>query len=97
LKRVSRTSDVPARIGGEEFALLLPGTDRDGAMQVAERLVQALEDARSDSEPAVRKLSASIGVAGRSDDESLDALLKRADHALYLAKRKGRARAEMAD
>ena len=85
----SRVCDIPGRIGGEEFALLLPGTDADGAMRVAERLLALIGRHRAAAgEPPV---TASIGVAAidRADPD-WQALLRQAGHALDRAKAAGR-------
>jgi len=89
---VKRLSDITARIGGEEFALLLPETDREGAMRLAHRLRAAIESAKT-PDPAGDSVSvtASIGVATvstQSDDPA--SALKLADAALYQAKNAGR-------
>lgn len=97
-KGALRASDVLGRLGGEEFALLLPDTDLAGALQVAERVraaVAAIEvpalDERTSAPPTSIRVTISLGVAelGR---ESLEDLLKRADRALYAAKDQGRDR-----
>ncbi|BBI99087.1 hypothetical protein FGKAn22_07800 [Ferrigenium kumadai] len=89
-----RDVDVLGRIGGEEFAILLPETDTQMAAQVAERLRQEIETASVPIEqgPAIH-FTISIGVATlRDDDAGIDALLKHADQALYEAKQTGRNR-----
>jgi two-component system, cell cycle response regulator len=89
-----RGVDVPCRIGGEEFLIALPDTDVAGACEVAERLRRAvLTGPFNDAEPQPLSLTVSIGVAGlESPSDTLEALLKRADEALYRAKRDGRNR-----
>jgi len=89
-----RAGDVLARIGGEEFAVLLPGTDAGQALAMAERLRQSVADrgvphAASDVAPHV---TVSIGVASFESGplQSFDALLNQADQALYRAKSRGR-------
>jgi diguanylate cyclase (GGDEF)-like protein len=87
-----RDQDVPARIGGEEFAVLLRNPGPDVAIEIGERVRQAVRDLdlRSVGVPGV---SVSVGVANASSaDESIQALLDRADHALLRAKRAGRDR-----
>lgn len=87
-----RDQDVPARIGGEEFAVLLRNPGPDVALEVGERVRQAVRDLdlRALGVPAV---SVSVGVANAiAADESIDALVDRADRALLRAKRAGRDR-----
>jgi diguanylate cyclase (GGDEF)-like protein len=88
-----RGSDFAGRSGGEEFIVMLPDTDRAGAMRVAEHLRQAMH---SLSLPGVtREVTASFGVASYPDD-ALDGetLMRLADRALYSAKQSGRDRVE---
>ena len=89
---LARGHDVVARTGGEEFAVLLPGTDLTAALHVAHRLRRAVQDL-----PTARELSVSIGVDVRApqDGGGLDDLLLGADRALYQAKDKGRNRVEV--
>lgn len=89
-----RDADTAARVGGEEFWVLLPQTDLEAATEVAEKLrleVRALEVEGADTQPLGR-FSVSIGVAERREGEDGEALLSRADDALYEAKRAGRDR-----
>jgi diguanylate cyclase (GGDEF)-like protein len=88
-----RGSDFAGRNGGEEFIVMLPDTDRAGAMRVAEHLRQALHGLKL---PGVtRAVTASFGVASFPDD-ALDGetLMRLADRALYAAKQNGRDRVE---
>lgn len=91
--KVLRESDRFARWGGEEFLILLPGTDMPGALELAERCRQALTSSPFEE---VGEVSASIGVALYESDESMRELLQRADKALYQAKSAGRDRVEEA-
>jgi diguanylate cyclase (GGDEF)-like protein len=90
-----RASDYAGRYGGEEFLVLLPDTDRDGAVNVAEKLRQAIANA---TVPGVdRPLSASFGVASLpADGGEGDALVRLAERALHAAKTAGRNRVEAA-
>jgi diguanylate cyclase (GGDEF)-like protein len=91
LREHSKQHDLVARFGGEEFAVALPAADAHGARSYAERVGQVLRDEGIDS---VLALSVSAGIATFGDTcATLDALLARADAALYAAKNAGRARA----
>ncbi|WP_417512645.1 diguanylate cyclase [Marinobacter sp.] len=91
-----RESDVAARIGGEEFAVLLPDTSLAQAMELAERLRFLLQDLRIRYRQTELRQKASFGVAMLSiDDDRLEALLSRADEAMYLSKTKGRDRVHL--
>ena len=94
LQLVLRGADICARIGGEEFAVLLPEADVQAAREVAERIRRAVEATRVPSEQAPEPLqvTVSIGVAPFKAQSSLEATLARADRALYRAKRDGRNR-----
>jgi diguanylate cyclase (GGDEF)-like protein len=86
-----RTCDVLARIGGEEFALLLPETEIEQAEAVAERL--RCEVAQSPRADVAHSATVSIGVATANDNMAgISDLMKTADQALYAAKRNGRNR-----
>jgi diguanylate cyclase (GGDEF)-like protein/PAS domain S-box-containing protein len=91
-----RSTDIVGRLGGEEFGVLLPQTTATDAMDVAERILQAvsrlqLQDATSQS----YRITTSLGIGAlRATDRSLRDLLDRADQALYLAKHRGRNRME---
>ncbi len=85
-----RDIDMFARWGGEEFTLILPDLELDSACHVAEKLRQLIQDATFGDGVTV---TASFGVTEFADDE-VDALLRRADIALYQAKQHGRNRVE---
>jgi len=88
-----RQVDVVARIGGEEFAVLLPSADLVSAQRVAERLRAALESQPAQTDAGPVACTVSIGIATMDDaTSSVEALLKRADEALYAAKHGGRNR-----
>jgi diguanylate cyclase (GGDEF)-like protein len=82
-----------ARLGGEEFGVLLPASDRLRAAQVAERLRAVVAQTPVQIAGSSLKVTISIGGAcGTPDETAIDTLLLRADHALYAAKRAGRNR-----
>jgi diguanylate cyclase (GGDEF)-like protein len=91
-----RPADLAARTGGEEFFLLLPGTDRNGAMALAASLRQAVEELAipHSSSPVAAVVTVSIGVAATIPDGGQDAnhFIALADQALYRAKHLGRNR-----
>lgn len=80
------------RMGGEEFALLLPGFDLDRAERLAEELRLCFESLAINPIPRDYRLSASFGVALFGENESVEAIHARADEALYAAKEAGRNR-----
>ena len=89
-----RDVDIVGRLGGEEFAALLPETDQPAALEAAERLRATIANARIPlpGAPPV-SFSVSIGVSSMdSPEDNIDALLQRADKALYKAKDSGRNR-----
>lgn len=92
-KRAIRRGDLLARIGGEEFAVLLPNTDEWGAIMVAERVRALIATSTLDLETRTINLTASIGVTAlRKGDHNPDDALGRADRALYRSKNEGRNR-----
>jgi len=102
LKHIARTlragikgGDIAARFGGEEFVVVLPETPLGGAVTLAENLRAKIHHTRlmrrEDKRP-IGEVTVSIGVALRRSDEDLEALIGRADAALYTAKRGGRNR-----
>jgi len=93
-----REFDVLARIGGEEFAILLPGLDVAAATEVAERLGDLVKQPIpiNDETPALQ-ITISTGIAAVAlDDHMVDTALNEADRAMYSAKRHGRDRVEIA-
>jgi diguanylate cyclase (GGDEF)-like protein/PAS domain S-box-containing protein len=97
LHAAARDDDVVARLGGEEFVLLLPGANGQAAGVVAERLRQAVEAMVVDAAGHAIGVTASIGVALQARDEAPSSVLERADSALYRAKREGRNRVVVYD
>ncbi len=95
-----RGSDGVARYTGDEFIVLLTGTDAEAARQVCARMLVALRDTKHDLIKEQLALTASIGLATCTPEHSFKnvaALLEAADHALYAAKLRGRNRAESFD
>ncbi|HRJ68750.1 MAG TPA: PleD family two-component system response regulator [Beijerinckiaceae bacterium] len=95
LRRSLRGIDILARFGGEEFVVAMPDTDRFAGVRVAERLRASIEGQPFTIHKGARQISitASIGVATASEPTTTaDTLVKRADEALYEAKRSGRNR-----
>lgn len=92
LKRLCRQSDLIARWGGEEFMILLPDTDKQGALTFAKRLADELTTLEL---PKNLTITISQGIAVNRENEGLEETLKRADTALYQAKELGRNRIEV--
>lgn len=95
LRANARASDMVARLGGEEFAVVMPDTGPDAALRALERLREAIEAAPHPEAPEMggRSITASVGVAVFPDDGGgPDVLLTTADRALYAAKAAGRNR-----
>ena len=90
----SREIDTPSRYGGEELAVVLPGTDLEGAFDMAERVragIEVLEFPLNDDKGGVLRVTASFGAAaGSGPDAGAEDLIAAADSALYEAKRSGK-------
>ncbi|MFD2364951.1 GGDEF domain-containing protein [Pseudoduganella sp. GCM10020061] len=89
-----REHDIMGRLGGEEFALAMPGTDLAGALQAAERLRVAVSEAPVLTDGNFYRMTVSVGVVVVDPNEHINSALARADHALYAAKSGGRDRVE---
>jgi len=89
-----RESDIVSRFGGEEFALLLPFTDKNGALNIAERIRKNVENKKIIThEGNIVQFTVSLGVdAILTTDKNIEQALTRADSALYMAKESGRNR-----
>ncbi|MBQ0959303.1 diguanylate cyclase [Ideonella sp. 4Y11] len=96
LRSLVRPYDVLARIGGEEFALLLPDTQLREAVSVTERFRGTLAGTALLIDGRPRTLTVSVGVAQLGRHETVDDWLRRADQALYTAKHEGRNRVRVA-
>lgn len=94
VRETLRPTDILARFGGDEFAIILPHTDAGGAVAVAERVLRRVRALAipTDEEAAIR-CSISIGIAEfRVEDATANDLIRRADERLYLSKRQGKNR-----
>lgn len=98
IRKTIRNIDIPARYGGEEFALILPGTDSQGAKNMAERLRKAIMDISFFADKERFKVTVSIGIStnpkpkGTGEVKNKEELIEKADKALYEAKKAGRNR-----
>jgi diguanylate cyclase (GGDEF)-like protein len=93
LSHICRVDDVPCRVGGEEFIILLPGTHKLDAAKIAERLRQNVE---ATDIPVVGKITISVGISCYPEDaRDVFAVFKHSDEMLYQAKRHGRNRVEV--
>ena len=98
MRKLIKGKDLAARIGGEEFVVLLPDTPEVGALTVAESIRRAVEATRiikPSSNEEIRRVTISIGVTRIAASEALELGLARADQALYRAKEGGRNRVEV--
>ena len=87
-----RANDRFGRYGGEEFLLVLPGTARDEAGRIVERLREMIAELDWNAFAIDMAVTISAGIATLAPDDSSDAILARADRALYAAKASGRNR-----
>jgi len=92
INHILRKSDIKARWGGDEFILLLVETDREKAVELAERLRKQVSEWDF---PIAGKVAVSIGLSSMEPSDTLDSIIRRADKALYLAKHYGRNRIEV--
>jgi diguanylate cyclase (GGDEF)-like protein len=93
LKQEVRTTDVPARLGGEEFVVLLPETDMAGTLATAEKLRLGIAEVSKSWVPEVPGITVSVGVVHVPfDSPNLDGslIIDEADKCLYQAKNSGR-------
>ncbi|WP_454835915.1 GGDEF domain-containing protein [Pseudomonas lini] len=96
IKNQLRNVDMVFRFGGEEFLILLSNTSREAAAMIGERLRFAAQAQDYEAEGKMIELTVSIGCSTLLPGESAESLLRRADSALYVAKREGRNRLAMA-
>ena len=90
IARQCRVSDMPARYGGDEFSIVAPCATAGGAARLAERCRQEIAKVSITVKGGIIQTTASFGVADATNVPSLEALMKRADEALYRAKNAGR-------
>jgi diguanylate cyclase len=95
LKTSIRESDFIARLGGDEFSLILVKLPAEEAVEIGWKLCRIMEDARFLLDGNDIKITLSIGIAEAVQDDKPELLIKRADKALYEAKKEGRNRAVM--
>ncbi len=97
LVSVFRHHDTTARFGGEEFAVLMPNTDIDGAFKALEKMRHLVKESccTLDNGEQIPMPTFSAGITLYNPDESIDELINRADTAMYRAKQMGRARIEV--
>lgn len=86
-----RKSDFPGRFGGEEFLIILPYTNQEGADILAKRLVKAMEDLNFPHQhnPPSYKVSFTIGIAIKKENDPILSVVRKADKALYYGKKNG--------
>jgi len=92
IRKGIRKTDILARYGGEEFAVLMPGTDVEGAFEIADRLRNSIA---SYEFPVCKEVTCSFGVAEFAETDTIDSFVQKADIALYEAKSKGRNNAQV--
>ncbi|MGH8629736.1 MAG: GGDEF domain-containing protein, partial [Burkholderiales bacterium] len=95
LRRAVRKADVCFRIGGEEFAVLLPDANQDSAAEIGERIRRAFETLPLSSGGTHPRPTLSLGIAFLRGADSAHTFVKRADEAMYRAKKGGRNRVEI--
>lgn len=95
IKKNARSIDIAARMGGEEFNILLPGVDHNGGLIAAERIRKAIEETRIE---VIGNVTASIGVATFGEhSDNLTELMELTDYAMYTSKKNGRNRVTIAN
>jgi diguanylate cyclase len=100
LEKLTKGKDIAARFGGEEFVVVLPGTNIKGGVVVSESIRQNLENGRvfnPKTKEEIQRVTISIGVTTFNLNEDIEAVIERADAALYRAKEGGRKRVEVGE
>ena len=95
IAKMSRKMDVACRYGGEEFSIILPKCNIQGAVQLAERIRGKVETEQLEIDGKIVSVTISVGCAQFNPDEDISSFVTRADQALYQAKAGGRNRVEM--
>ena len=90
LRTFLRANTIIGRIGGEEFGIILPGVSLENGIKVAERIRNIIENREVRYENKVIKFTASFGVTESKKEDTKESIYKRADEALYIAKRSGK-------
>lgn len=90
LQRMTRAGDITARLGGEEFCALLPSSNTEDAHYVAERIRLLMQQTQVKTDQGLARTTVSIGLTMIRPGDSIEAGFRRADRALYAAKRAGR-------
>jgi len=91
-RRVFREIDIPCRYGGEEFTVILPNTDKQGSVIVAERMRKAVEDFTFTTSAGKLHVTISMGLSTYKLGRSKDEMINESDAAMYNSKRSGRNR-----
>ncbi len=92
ITRCIRETDIAARYGGDEFAIILPSTSLSDAMNVAQRMVDMVSEKPVEAENTQIRISISLGVAQYADDYTIEDFMNTTDAALFKAKTKGKNR-----
>ena len=90
MKFVLRGNDIYARWGGEEFVIALPQASKETAVRIAEKLCNAFADSEVELGGQKEKVTMSVGIVMHSNEKNLDQMIKKADHAMYKAKKNGK-------
>ncbi len=92
IRNTVRRSDIPCRYGGEEFVVVLPGTDLESAVAIGKRIRENIESTTVKTDKGFIPVTASVGISSMHEDSygAIDMWIKRADEALYEAKQAGR-------
>lgn len=90
MKTVLREDDIYARWGGEEFVVAIPQVSKNIAVRIAEKLCNAFADSYVELDGRREQVTMSVGIVMHSDENNLNEMIKKADEAMYKAKRNGK-------